>query len=232
MTHVIVASRSWYKELPEKLASLTGEKFVWIENKKDLTLERLQSLQPEYVFFPHWSYIIPAEIYENFACVIFHMTDVPFGRGGSPLQNLIARGIYETKISALKCQAGLDSGPVYMKRPLYLYGAAEEIYLRAAKIITEMIVSIVKDKPIPVEQKGDVVCFARRKPAEGNIADLAELGQIYDYIRMLDAAGYPRAFLETEHFRFEFERASLKHGYITADVKIIPKKGKSERNEK
>jgi len=28
------------------------------------------------------------------------MTDLPFGRGGSPFQNLIARGIYDTKIIA------------------------------------------------------------------------------------------------------------------------------------
>ena len=31
------------------------------------------------------------EIHENYKCIIFHMTDLPFGRGGSPLQNLISR---------------------------------------------------------------------------------------------------------------------------------------------
>ena len=48
------------------------------------------------------------------------MTDVPFGRGGSPLQNLISRGIYETKISAFRCVAEMDAGPVYPKRPFSL----------------------------------------------------------------------------------------------------------------
>ena len=40
---------------------------------------------------------------------------------------------------------------------------------------------------------------------------------------MLDAEGYPPAFLETEKFKFEFKRASLKFNKIIADV-IITKK--------
>lgn len=70
-----------------------------IKEKQDLSKEALDEFRPEMVFFPHWSYIIPAEIYENYTCIVFHMTDLPFGRGGSPLQNLIVRGIYETKVS-------------------------------------------------------------------------------------------------------------------------------------
>ena len=56
------------------------------------------------------------------------MTDLPFGRGGSPLQNLITRGISKTKISALRCNEEIDAGPIYLKRPLSLHGSAEEIY--------------------------------------------------------------------------------------------------------
>ena len=148
------------------------------------------------------------------------MTDVPFGRGGSPLQNLIARGFSETKISAIKCHENFDSGAVYIKMPLNLNGTAEEIYMRAAKKIEEMILFIIKNKPVPVEQQGEVIVFNRRKPEEGNIANLEDLVQVYDFIRMLDADGYPLAFYETELFRFEFSRASLKNGYIISDVKI------------
>jgi len=37
------------------------------------------------------------------------MTDVPYGRGGSPLQNLIVRGHTETKLTALRCVRDLDA---------------------------------------------------------------------------------------------------------------------------
>ena len=223
MTDIIVTSRVWHEDLPERLTKATGGKFLLINKKAELTVERLNSVQPRYVFFPHWSYIVPAEIHENFECVIFHMTDVPFGRGGSPLQNLIARGIYETKITALRCGREIDAGPVYMKAPLSLYGGAEEIFIRASKVIEGMVVSIIKDRPVPVPQTGPEVFFERRRPEDGNIAELTGLEQVFDYIRMLDADGYPRAFLETENLRFEFERASLKDSGIVADVKISRK---------
>ena len=148
------------------------------------------------------------------------MTDVPFGRGGSPLQNLISRGIYQTKLSALCCGKELDSGDVYLKKDLSLHGGAEEIYLRAADLTKEMIIEIVNNKIVPVPQSGKSVVFKRRTIAESNISDFDELKKVYDYIRMLDAEGYPRAFLNTKKLHLEFERASLYDGYIKADVKI------------
>ena len=223
MIYVIAANPAWYKHMEDRLSASTGHTFVLLDKREDLTITRLRELQPRYVFFPHWSHIIPDEIHNSFECVIFHMTDVPFGRGGSPLQNLIARGIYDTKISALRCEAGLDAGPVYMKRPLALYGNAEEIYLRAACVVEEMILEIVRNEPMPVNQKGEAVYFPRRKPEDGNLSKLATLEQVFDYIRMLDAEGYPKAFVETDNFRFEFCRAAFKHGKILADVVITKK---------
>ena len=151
------------------------------------------------------------------------MTDLPFGRGGSPLQNLIARGIYETKISALRCEMGIDSGPIYLKEPLSLQGSAEEIFLRAAKIVEKMMLFILKNQPIPSPQAGEIITFNRRKPHDGNIANFSDLNKVFDYIRMLDAEGYPPAFIETDSLRFEFQRASLKQGKIVSDVIITIK---------
>ena len=224
MNYVVASSSVWRPSLPEDLSNRTGLKFISITRKEDLTPQTLETMSPRYIFFPHWSYIIPSKVFENYECVIFHMTDVPFGRGGSPLQNLISRGIYETRISALRCVKELDAGPVYLKRPLSLYGSAEEIYLRASEIIEEMICQIIKEQPVPVEQIGEITCFSRRKPEQSDIAELTSLNQVFDHIRMLDADGYPRAFLETKHFRFEFERASFKKGQVTADVKITERK--------
>jgi methionyl-tRNA formyltransferase len=223
MVCIIASNKKWYAGLPESLSAHTGHEFVYIERKEELAVEFLEKIKPRYVFLPHWSYLVAENVYENYECIIFHMTDVPFGRGGSPLQNLISRGIYETKISALRCVKELDAGPVYLKRPLSLYGSAEEIYLRTSEIIEEMICQIIKEQPFPVEQTGEITCFSRRKPEQSNISELTSLKQVFDHIRMLDANGYPRAFLETKYFRFEFERASIKKGQVIADVKIIEK---------
>ncbi|WP_238446377.1 hypothetical protein [Desulforamulus ruminis] len=123
MNIVIACNRNWYDNIMMTLKkNFSVNSIVLIDKKEDLTYEKLITINPKYIFFPYWSYVIPKSIYEKFECVIFHMTDVPFGRGGSPLQNLVARGIYETKISALRCEEFLDAGPVYLKKNFFYTG--------------------------------------------------------------------------------------------------------------
>jgi methionyl-tRNA formyltransferase len=204
----------------EQLVARTGRDFILISSSQSLTVEHLLAINPEFVFFPHWSHRITPDIYDQFNCVIFHMTDLPFGRGGSPLQNLIARGIYETKISALRCVEGMDAGPIYLKRPFSLYGSAEEIFARASGVIEEMIEEILEKLPEPTPQEGVPTVFNRRRPEESNLAATHSLEQAFDLIRMLDAEGYPNAFLNIGPFKIEFTRASMKIDQVLADVRI------------
>lgn len=220
MTYILAASKIWHPNISENLSKRTLKKFFTVKSPHELTFDYIKTINPEYIFFPHWSYTIPSEIYQNFECVIFHMTDLPYGRGGSPLQNLIANGIYQTKISALRCEAEIDSGPIYIKKPLLLEGKAQDIYQQANLIIEEMIVEIIQKKLVPIPQEGEIVSFSRRTKEQSNIAHLHELNKIYDYIRMLDAEHYPKAFIETEHLRLEFNDANLHGTEISAKVTI------------
>ena len=43
---------------------------------------------------------------------------------------------------------------------------------------------------------------------------------MFDFIRMLDAEEYPRAFIRYGRFRLEFSRPALRYNRIKADVKI------------
>ena len=201
-----------------------NRKILRIRSPQELLCNSLERFEPEYVFFPHWSWNIPNDIFSRFKCVIFHMTDLPYGRGGSPLQNLIVRGHLETKLTALKCVSELDAGPVYLKRPLSLMGTAEEILIRASEVIEEMIIEIINSQLNPTLQCGDVVEFKRRKPSDGSIADLVDLKNIFDYIRMLDADGYPHAFIALNSLFLEFTNATLTDDYVEAKVKIRRKK--------
>ena len=227
-TYIVATIKDWNIKNFHNLVSKNGADWHLITDKEDLTLEKISQLNPRYIFFPHWSWIIPKEIYSNFECVVFHMTDLPFGRGGSPLQNLIARGIYITKISAIKVIEELDAGPIYLKRNLCLHGSAEEIFIRASDITFDMIKYIVENEPSPVQQNGEPVIFKRRMPAESRLPDVRDLNKVFDWIRMLDAEGYPEAFIETENLRLEFSKASLKSGHILADVKIMPRVNQDE----
>lgn len=223
--YVLASHKPWGIALFKRLALRPRENWNLISEPALLTYAELEAIQPRYVFLPHWSHRIPAEVWQNYECIVFHMTDLPFGRGGSPLQNLIVRGFEDTVISALRCEAGLDAGPIYLKRPLSLHGNAEEIFMRAVVIIESMIAEIIDRQPEPVPQEGDPVVFRRRRPEDGNIVGLAALPQVYDYIRMLDADGYPRAFIDVGNLRIEFSRASFRVGEIIADARITLRPG-------
>jgi methionyl-tRNA formyltransferase len=126
-------------------------------------------------------------------------------------------------ISALKVEDGIDTGPVYLKKPLTLSGTAQGIFLRAGLIIVKMMQEIIAKRLEPVTQKGKVVIFKRRTPEQSNLQNVRDMKIVYDLIRMLDADGYPKAFIETDLLRFEFSNASLKNNSVTANVKIIKK---------
>ncbi len=191
---------------------------------KDLTAARVAAIKPRYLFFPHWSWKVPREVFEQTESILFHMTDLPYGRGGSPLQNLIVRGHQETVISAVRMTEELDAGPIYMKRPLDLGGSALEIFERASSIIFEMIEEIVQTNPVPLEQQGTPTYFKRRTPDMSRLPEnISSLEQLYDHIRMLDAPGYPQAFLDQKNYRIEFSKTTLKDGQLEAKARISMK---------
>lgn len=222
---ILVSEKTWNKDSITFLSKEIPEyNWMLISSKDEFNRLKLEKLNPKYVFIPHWSYIIPQEIYSNFECIVFHMTDLPYGRGGSPLQNLIVKGHQDTKISALRVAKEIDAGPIYRKEGLRLNGTAEEIFIRANGVILQMIKTIVKDEIAPKSQAGTPTYFKRRIPQMSDMGQLEGLEEIYDYIRMLDAEGYPKAYIENEYFRFEFTRASIKADKtILADVRIIKK---------
>lgn len=220
--YVVAAVKPWNRRIfAEQRAVLPGH-WTLFADRADLTLERLEVINPRYVFFLHWSWKVPEEIFGRYECVCFHMTDVPYGRGGSPLQNLIERGHRSTMLTALRMVEGMDAGPVYLKHPLSLEGGAEEIYIRASRRSFEMIREIVHASPTPVPQVGEAVTFPRRHPDQSEIGHLPDIQSVFDFIRMLDADGYPRAFLECHGLRYEFSRPALRDGRVHADVTIEP----------
>lgn len=218
--YLVLGCKPWNRRLFDENLSLLPGRWVYVDSAKALTLDFIAKLSPRYIFFLHWSWRVPEQMVKRFECVCFHMTDVPFGRGGSPLQNLIVRGHRETKLSALRMTEEFDAGPVYLKEPLLLEGGAEEIYLRAGRLSAKMIECVVREEMRPVPQKGKAVNFKRRTPPESQVGRFSSLEALYDFIRMLDAEGYPRAFLHCSGMRLEFSRPALYDGRIVADVTI------------
>ncbi|HCI03563.1 TPA: methionyl-tRNA formyltransferase, partial [Candidatus Peribacteria bacterium] len=206
-TYVICGCKSWNKSVFDEIISKFDGEWIYFGSKEELTNENLDKINPDRIFFLHWSWIVPDEILSKYECINFHMTDVPYGRGGSPLQNLIVRGHKETKLSALKMTSELDAGPVYLKEQMPLDGTAQEILERSSQLAGKMIEKINSDNPEPKEQDGEPTIFERRKPDQSEIPDGLSIEELYDYIRMLDGEGYPPAFVKKRGFRYEYTSA-------------------------
>jgi len=142
-TIILVSNKSWNISLLSKLKGYLDHEIILISNKDQFVSQVSLIKNVEWIFILHWNFIIPKEIWENYKTVIFHMTDLPFGRGGSPLQNLIKRKFKDTIMSAIECTNTLDGGNIYLKKKLNLNGSAEEIYLRSNELMREMIIDIV-----------------------------------------------------------------------------------------
>lgn len=219
--YIIVTIKEW--NINQYNSSVYKKRKNWylVTDIKKLTTTYLKSIKPKYIFFPHWSKKVNSKIINNYECVGFHETDVPYGRGGSPIQNLIIRNYKKTIISALKMTDELDAGPIYLKKPLKLNGNAQEIYERTSKKVFKMISIIVKKNIMPVAQKGKVVKFKRRKPKQSVLSKKTKtLGELYNHIRMLDAKTYPTAFIKHGNLRIEFKKAKINKKSINASVSI------------
>ncbi len=228
-TYVVAGIRPWSREVFEEVVRHYPGQWHYIDSPEELMSEKLQALDPRYIFFPHWSWKVPQEIIEAYECVAFHMTDLPYGRGGTPLQNLILRGHRETKLTAFRMTTEFDAGPVYLKEDLDLSGNAEDIYRRTSSLAAAMIRHLIDEEPDPFPQEGDVVEFKRRRPEESEIPEVGSLSELHDFVRMLDAEGYPRAFFVRGRFRYELRDASLEDDRIKARVTVTPRPEKDDR---
>ena len=224
MKYIVATIKPWNILVYNEIISKYPGEWHLITDTIDLTVEKVKSIDPVYIFFPHWSHIVPKEILNLTTCVCFHETDLPYGRGGSPIQNLISRGYTETVITALKMTEKVDAGDIYLKVPLSLDGLAEEIYNRAAIKIAYMIDWMTKSHRVAIEQKGEIVSFQRRTPDLSIIPPLEDMLDLFNHIRMHDADSYPKAYINYGLYKIEFTRPALRTGDMLADARITIRK--------
>lgn len=229
-SYIVASCKPWHRASFDHISNDINANWLYVTNTSELE-DALSKTKPRYIFFLHWSWIVPEAIWREYECVCFHMTDVPYGRGGSPLQNLILAGHTQTMLTSLRMVKGMDAGPVYIKRPLSLDGSASEIYQRGGKLSFEIIQWIIKHNPEPIPQQGEVFTFKRRNPKQSSLPTCGSLESVYDFIRMLDAEEYPYAFIEHGNYLINFKKARLDGKRIVAEVEIMLRRSITKRDQ-
>lgn len=197
-------------------------KYYFVTKKNNLNFKKIKKINPEIIFFPHWSFKIKKKMYENFTCIGFHSTPLPYGRGGSPIQNMVLRNFNKTKICAFRITSGLDSGPIYLRENLNLKGDGHEIFERMYGKIIRMINKLTLHLPEPKPQKGKIIKFKRLSSKNSEIKNKNKLIEFYNIIRALDMrnVAYQNAYVKLKNFRISFKEAKIKRNFIIAKAKI------------
>lgn len=221
---VIASSKPWHKLTFDKLTKKSNFNWYYVGSPDELNLLLNKKIKINYLFFLHWNWKVLPKIFQNYECICFHMTDLPYGRGGSPLQNLILRKKKKTMLSAFRMVDKMDAGPIYIKKALSLNGKAEVIYKRAGKLSWQIIFWIIKKMPVPKPQKNKALFFKRRNSSQSVLPRNVTMSDVYDYIRMLDAPTYPPAYINYGDFILEFSDAKLIDDIVEARVIIKKKK--------
>lgn len=172
------------------------------------------------VLIAHWRWKVPDEVLSTWRCVGFHTMPLPLGRGGSPIQNQILRGSYESQVCAFRPTGEMDAGDVYLRQSISLKsGSIAEILDLVARLSAEMAREILLTGPTPEPQSGIHSVYERLKPSDSELC-LRGLTprQIYDRIRMVDGLDYPRAFRMEQGWVLELTDAQLQGDEVQATV--------------
>ena len=208
MNYVYCAHRKYSLNVFKKLKK-NYKNFILINGKDNLTLSKIKKINPEFVFFPDWSWLVPNEIIKNYQCICIHESNLPKFRGGSPLQNQIIRGIKKTKSTAFLMNDKLDTGKILLKKDLLLDGTLNEIFLRMENNNYDLITKVIQGKFKLSSQKGKSSFYKRRQPSQSELKNLNHSKlYLHNFIRMLSDP-YPNAFIKIGKKKIIFKSSKL-----------------------
>lgn len=217
---VVSKHQLYFPPIKRALQSLEISNDTTYVHEFDELLSENQSF--DYVFFPHYSKLIPKTFHSRFICIGFHVGDLPRDRGGSPIQNKILRGEYKTFVNAFQIDSSIDGGPLYEQIAIDLEnGDITQIIENVSEVIAGIIKKIVSGKAKPVAQPNFPTRFRRLTKNDSQI-DFEELSlkQIFDRIRMLDGLDYPKAEIQCYSKIFNFSKARFENGVLLFECEV------------
>jgi methionyl-tRNA formyltransferase len=218
---IIASSKKWFLKNENAKKFVKSNNFIILKKKEQISLKYLNKIKPDFIFFTHWSYKVNQNIIKKYNCICFHTAPLPYGRGGSPIQNMILKKFKKSPVCAIQMTNKIDSGPIYLKKVISLSGNLEDIFTRVSFAIVQMIKIIIKKKITPKQQVGKVFNFKRIKKKNSEIKIEKNINEIFDKIRMLSAEEYPNAYIKRNNFKIFFSKPIKRNNSISCNTKII-----------
>ena len=130
-----------------------------LKTNEDLRTQ-LTALQPDAIVVVAYGRILPQWMLDlpRFGCLNGHASLLPRWRGAAPIQWAIAAGDTETGVTTMRLNAGLDTGPMLLRRsvPLTATATAPELFLSlatlSADLMVETLAGLKAETIVPEEQ--------------------------------------------------------------------------------
>ena len=145
--------------------------------------------------------MVPPAVRQQFQHVlVVHESDLPKGRGWSPLTWQILDGADRIPVTLIEATDDVDSGPVYAQRWIAFEGYELIDELRAAQAeathaLCRAFVDVYPESAVQGrEQAGEPTYYPRRRPADSEINPERSLTEQFNQLRVADNRRYPVFF--------------------------------------
>ncbi len=188
---------SWLNDyLPRLLLDWLGHGHAvrWVHRPDDLVAADIcfllgcgQMLQPEQLGLHRHNLVV-------------HESDLPHGRGWSPLTWQVLEGADHIPVTLFEAQRELDSGPIYLQTRIDLEGTelVDELRTKQAAATMNLCRTWVENYPSVVEQavpqRGEGTSYPRRTPKDSELDPNRSLADQFNLLRVVDKQRYPAYF--------------------------------------
>lgn len=198
---VVVDNPSWIlsaaKHLVEDIQK-TGDEAILVRNHNDIP-------KGDIAFYLGCTHITPPDILaRNRRNLVVHESNLPEGRGFSPLTWQILEGKNIIPFCLLEAVDKVDAGAVILRDELHFQG--HELIEEMRDVQAKMTRSLCKrflDAPTPQEgetQKGKVTTYQRRSPDGSRLDPQQSIAELFSLLRVVDNERYPAFFEFKDHY--------------------------------
>ena len=204
-------------ERPTPVEERAGELGIEVRSPKSLKGEAEQEafaeLEADVAVVAAYGLILPQPILDApmLGCLNVHGSLLPRWRGAAPVQRAIMAGDEATGVTIMQMEAGLDTGPMLLKRALEIEDRnAAQLTEELAKLGAVMMVEVLADLPEfePIEQPDDGVTYAAKISKEEARIDWSRPAA--ELVRQIQGlAPFPGAWFEANGERIKLLAAEI-----------------------
>lgn len=144
--------------------------------------------------------------------LVVHASDLPKGRGWSPLTWQILEGKNEITLTLFEAAEKVDSGLIYMKDTVVFEGheLIDELRKKIGEKSNEMILSFISSYPniTGYKQKGEPTFYPKRSAKDSELDVNKTIAEQFNLLRVADKERYPAFFYFKGHkYLIKIEKA-------------------------